>query len=244
MPGRVRWPHIAAGSNGWKGRAVAALQLFVMLKSMSTTDKIRWSGEVLGVQPRIRLMRSFDERSHAYMGYVLFMRGDAKGEEREFTVGIGPAAQAKHGFRAGDRVTGIAVPVADARIEPVMFYKSSALQMTHRPAAPRPPAPPWQDAPPGLPVYRERGHRRLAANTWESTCRGCIWGCRMPVELTPDSWKRNEHEYRIETFCYGPKSCALYRAGPTRTVPGRGGMAWEEDDAVEAEYVGHRGPDD
>jgi len=42
---------------------------------------------------------------------------------------------------------------------------------------------------------------------------------------------------RFETFCYGPKSCALYRAGPTRKVPGRKGMSWEEEDWVDEEEL-------
>jgi hypothetical protein len=27
-------------------------------------------------------------------------------------------------------------------------------------------------------VYRERGHRRLAARTFHEKCWNCIWGCR------------------------------------------------------------------
>ena len=33
--------------------------------------KIPWYGAVTAVQPRIRLTRSFDERSHTYLGYLL-----------------------------------------------------------------------------------------------------------------------------------------------------------------------------
>jgi hypothetical protein len=39
-----------------------------------------WEGEVLSVQPRIRLTRSFDQRSHSYLGYVLRMHGTLAGE--------------------------------------------------------------------------------------------------------------------------------------------------------------------
>jgi hypothetical protein len=41
-----------------------------------------------------------------------------------------------------------------------------------------------------------------------------------------------------------PKSCPLYRAGPTRKVPGRKGMSWEEEDWVDEEATEDRGPDD
>jgi len=35
-----------------------------------------------------------------------------------------------------------------------------------------------------------------------------------------------------------------YKPGPTRKVPGRKGMSWEEEDWVDEEAVRHRGPDD
>jgi hypothetical protein len=39
-----------------------------------TDAKIAFKGIIISVQPRIRLMRSFDERSHNYLGYALFIR--------------------------------------------------------------------------------------------------------------------------------------------------------------------------
>lgn len=68
----------------------------------------------------------------------------------------------------------------------------------------------------------------------------CIWGCRMPVEIIIDHWNPDRRKYRFETFCYGPKSCRFYRAGPTRKVPGRKGMTWEEEDWVDEEATSHR----
>ncbi len=53
-----------------------------------------------------------------------------------------------------------------------------------------------------------------------------------------------QEEKIFETFCYGPKSCAFYKAGPTRKVPGRKGMVWEEPDWVDEDAVSHRGMDD
>ena len=97
---------------------------------------------------------------------------------------------------------------------------------------------------PPLEVYRSRGHRRLAAKTYDTRRASCIWGCRMPVILILDQWNPHVRRYRFETFCYGPKSCTLYRAGPTRKVPGRRGMSWEEENWVDAEATAHRGPDD
>jgi len=207
-------------------------------------EKIVWQGTLLAVQPRIRLTRSFDERSHSYLGYALQVQGTAGDVERDFTVGIGKAAQAKHEFRAGDVVRGKAVPVADDRTESVEFYKASGLKVAERPADVQPLPPPWLGIAPELPVYRERGHRRLDARTYQSKCLACIWGCRMPVEMIIDQWNPSQKRYRFETFCYGPKSCSLYKAGPTRKVPGRKGMSWEEEDWVDEDAVAHRGEDE
>ena len=78
--------------------------------------KIAWEGEIVSVQPRIRLTRSFDQRSHTYLGYALRVSGAVDGRFREFSVGIGKAAQAKHRFQARDRASGETDPVADPRL--------------------------------------------------------------------------------------------------------------------------------
>jgi hypothetical protein len=211
---------------------------------MTAAAKTSWSGELIGVQARIRLTRSFDQRSHTYQGYLLRVRGIVAGEEREVLVAVGEAAHAEHRFHAGDRVSGEGVPVADPRTEIAELYKVSKLKVIDRGAATTSAGPPWLGVPPPLPVYRERGHRRLDARTYESKCTTCVWGCRMAVEMIIDQWNPSQKRYREETFCYGPLSCRLYKAGPTRKVPGRRGMSWEEEDWVDEEAVRHRGPDD
>ena len=128
--------------------------------------------------------------------------------------------------------------------EPVDFYKASGLKVIERATKEAPPPPPWLGAPPELTAYRERGHRRLAARTYETKCLTCIWGCRMPVEMIIDQWNPSQRRYRFETFCYGPKSCVLYAAGPTRKVPGRRGMSWQEEDWVDEDATAHRGEND
>ena len=163
----------------------------------------------------------------------------------EFTVGIGKAAQAKHEFRAGDVVSGASLPVADSRKEVVEFYKTSRLKLISRGSSRSGSSgPPWTVVPPPLETYRERGHRRLHARTYETHCRSCTWGCRMPVEMIVDHWNPSRKRYRVEVFCYGPKSCSVYRAGPTRKVPGRRGMTWEEEDWVDEDSTAHRNPDE
>jgi hypothetical protein len=129
-------------------------------------------------------------------------------------------------------------------MEPADFYKASALRVLARGAQASVAPPPWLGAPPALETYRARGHRRLDARTYEAKCRACLWGCRMPVELIVDQWNPRVREHRTETFCYGPKSCPAYRAGPTRKAPGRKGMQWEEEDWVDEEATAHRGAED
>lgn len=206
--------------------------------------KLCWEGKVVGVQPRIRLLRSFDQRSHAYLGYALRIRGTIDGEEREFLVGIGKGAQAKHAFRAGDVVSGSCLPVEDEQTETAEFYKVSGLKVLEREGEEEKQGPPWLGIPPDLETYRARGHRRLDARTYEGRCLSCIWGCKMAVEMIIDQWNPLKKRYRYETFCYGPKSCSLYKAGPTRKVPGRKGMVWEEEDWVDEDAVAHRGIDE
>jgi len=208
-------------------------------------DKLAWQGRLISVQPRIRLTRSFDERTHSYLGYALRVDGEVSGTAKVFSVGIGKAAQAKLELQVGDVVSGLAIPVADPRHEPVDLYRSSRLRVAERASGAVPPSPPLMGVPPALPVYRERGHRRLDARTYEAKCSACIWGCRMPVELIIDHWNPSRRKHRFETFCYGPKSCTFYRAGATRKVQGRKpGMVHEEQDWVDEDATRHRGPDE
>ena len=72
-----------------------------------------------------------------------------------------------------------------------------------------------------------------------------MWGCEIPVEILVDQWNHDRKRYRRETQCYGPLSCPLYSAGPTRKVPGRKkGMSYEEEDWVDDEATGYRAPDE
>jgi hypothetical protein len=205
--------------------------------------KIPWSGAVTAVQPRIRLTRSFDERSHTYLGYLLRIEGTVGGVSTEFRVGIGAGTQAKHQLRIGDHVEGLGQRVADPRLETADIYKVSKLKLMRRGEELATTAP-WHGVPSPLPVYRERGHRRLAMTTYDSNCKSCIWGCAMPVEMIIDHWNPDRRRYRTETFCYGPLSCSRYNPGPTRKVPGRHGMTYEEEDWVDKDATSHRSPNE
>ena len=210
----------------------------------TANPKIEWEGRIESVQPRIRLTRSFDQRQHSYLGYLLFVDGSVDSENNNFVLGIGKTAQAKHEFRIGDVVSGLCEPVADTRMETADYYKASKLRVISRSTADKAVPPPWTEPIVDLEVYRARGHRRLSATTYEKRCRTCMWGCRMAVEMIVDHWNPGNRRFRSETFCYGPLSCSLYRAGPTRKVPGRRGMSWEEEDWVDEEATAHRDPDE
>jgi hypothetical protein len=115
-------------------------------------QKIAWQGVLLSVQPRIRLTRSFDQRSHAYLGYALKVRGTIGSDARQFLVGVGQGAHAKHQFQTGTAVSGEALPVAESRLEAVEFYKVSKLKVGSREADDAPP-PPWRGVTPPLVIY-------------------------------------------------------------------------------------------
>jgi hypothetical protein len=207
-------------------------------------QKIIWHGTLIAIQARIKLMRSFDERSHSYLGYNLFLHGQIGNEKRDFSVAIGDGTQEKFQFRSGDEVSGEALPVADKKLEPAEFYKTSKLALIKRPEITNNEPPPWLGLPPDLQIYRARGHRRLDARTYSAKCTHCIWGCQMSVEMIIDHWNPGQKRYRFETFCYGPKSCPSYKAGPTRKVPGRNSMSYEEEDWVDEDSISHRGLDE
>jgi len=213
------------------------------MMSSTSTQKIAWSGRVVAIQPRIRLFRSFDERGHSYLGYVLRIDGVCGGQSGEVLIALGKAAQEKHQFQAGMEVKGQSSPVQDPRKETAALYRTSGLKLILEAPDALSTGPPFLGVPPDLETYRSRGHRRLDARTYAARCTRCIWGCRMPVEMLIDPWNPSMR-YRFETFCYGPKSCKLYRAGPARKVPGRKGMTYTEEDWVDEDDTAHRGPDD
>jgi len=210
----------------------------------TNSDKIIWSGSIIAVQPRIRLSRSFDERYHSYQGYVLHINGQHGDATGDILIAVGKGAHAKHKFNTGMKLSGQSLPVNDPRLETAGFYKTSRIKIAKTSDNSIPECPPFLGIPPVLATYRERGHRRLDAKTYAAKCTACIWGCKMPVEIILDQWNPSKKKYRFETFCYGPKSCSLYQAGPTRKVPGRRGMTWEEEDWVDEEATSHRSKDD
>ena len=207
-------------------------------------DKLNFKGTIISIQPRIRRIRSFDESSHTYLGFAIKIAGTIDNQQTSFSIGIGKTVQAKHQFRVNDTISGACLLVPDPNMEPVDYYKVSRLAKDAEGEQGSLSAP-WELVPPELEVYRERGHRRLAARTYDAKCLSCMWGCRMPVEIIVDNWNpRGRRKYRFETFCYGPLNCELYKAGPNRKVEGRKGMVYVEEDWVDEDAVSHREMDE
>ena len=216
----------------------------VIEREKNNIEKTNWSGRIVAVQPRIRLTRSFDERQHNYQGYVLRIEGKCGEEIGAFLIAVGKGAHEKHLFCPGMKVSGQSIPVEDARLEVAGYYKTSRLKIEEGVDSGPSTGPPFHGVPPDLETYRGRGHRRLDSRTYDIKCATCIWGCRMPVEMIIDHWNPSKKRYRVETFCYGPKSCPFYRAGAKRRVPGRKGMSYTEEDWIDEDATSHRGPDD
>lgn len=215
-----------------------------MTYSSSRAKKLEWSGYVVAVQPRIRLTRSFDERFHSYLGYVLLVEGSCDGQSGRFLIAVGSAARERYGIQAGMELSGCSAGVEDSRKETAALYKTSGLKVVKDNRIEAFKGPPFLGVPPGLETYRNRGHRRLSAQTYDAKCTTCVWGCRMSVEMIIDQWDTTRRKYRFETFCYGPKSCLFYSAGPLRKVPGRMGMSFTEEAWVDEEATSHRTLDD
>ena len=200
-------------------------------------DKIHFTGTIVSVKARIRLIRSFDQvPTHLYQGYTLILDGEAGGAYRNrFKVAIGPKAHEQQRFRIGDTIRGKAVLVPNPETEWAGFYKVSGLQLIERRhPGDWPPSPDGGIAPP-LQRYREQGHFRLKREVCETACFECPFGLTMPTQIILDHWNPSKMKWRFETHCYGPRGCPRYKAGPPYRVPGRSpGMVYVDDDVERA----------
>ena len=200
-------------------------------------NKINFTGTIVSVKARIRLIRSFDQvPTHQYQGYTLVLDGVVDGMARsQFKVAIGPKAHEQRQFRIGDTIKGMAVPVPDPETEWAEFYKVSGLQLMKRTQPDVLPPSPTGGVPPPLAQYREQGHLRLKRDTCESQCVQCPFGLTMPTQIILDHWNPSQIKWRFETHCYGPRGCPRYKSGPPYRVPGRKpGMIYADDDVGRA----------
>jgi len=203
----------------------------------SAPSKVTFAGAVTAVKARIRLLRSFDQVSHAYLGYTLVLDGTVDGVAvDDLRVAIGPKTHETHRFRIGDQVQGLAAPVPDPDREWATHHKASGLRLLQRgPADQDVPAHPDGGLAPPLHEYRARGHLRLDARRYRAQCQRCPFGLVMPTEITIDQWNPANKQWRFETHCYGPRDCPRYTPGKPHRVQGRKPwMVWEDDDVERA----------
>jgi len=199
-------------------------------------DKIDFTGTIVSVKARLRLIRSFDQiPTHQYQGYTLILDGEVDSVSRNrFKIAIGPKAHEQHQFRIGDSIRGKAAPIPDSETEWAEYYKVSGLKLIERTVLDMPPSPTGGIAPP-LEQYREQGHLRLKRETCESECVQCPFGLTMPTQIILDHWNPSQVKWRFETHCYGPRGCPRYKSGPAYRVPGRKpGMVYVDDDVERA----------
>lgn len=197
------------------------------------SNKLKFEGTITGVKARIRLLRSFNQISHAYLGYTLVMDAVVDGKQwNDLRVAVGQKTHEANRFRIGDYISGEGLPIEKIEQEWADLYKVSGLKIIERgsPSEDRPADINGGIAPP-LTIYREHGHLRLDPRTYGSKCKQCPWGIVMATEIIIDHWNPDKKKWRYETHCYGSRDCPNYRPGKARTVQGRKpGMIWVDDD--------------
>lgn len=188
--------------------------------SGNNPSKVNWQGEIVSIQPRTRVWRYLtDNRTHYHLGYNLFVEGNSSEGKKQYTVAISEKQQLKMLFRIGDIIEGTAWTKQYEEREFADFYRAGSFKILNRSTDNLElPAPPWIALPPAMQTYEERGARLLSESLWETKCFRCIWANMANVEIQWD-FDKNIKKYRFETFCYGPKSCKLYRMGRARSIP-------------------------
>ena len=189
---------------------------------MSDLDltKIGWRGLVVSIQPRTNVWRyRVDNRTHRQIGYNIFLDGEANGVEAQFSVAISEKQQQTVGFRIGDEAKGTAWTKKYPEWEFADYYRAGGLKRIKPNAeiADESHAPPWLGAPPDVETYEWRGCRVLSKSCWKGKCFQCKWAAMANVTIEYD-WGVQQ-KYRFESFCYGPKSCKLYKMGKSPMVP-------------------------
>jgi hypothetical protein len=183
-------------------------------------EKINWKGTILSIQPRTNVWRyRIDNRTHSYIGYNLFLDGVANGEAAQFAVAISEKQQQSVGFRIGDEASGTGWTKKYPQWEYADYYRAGALKRINPNDTPadESKAPPWTGDPPDMATYEWRGCRVLSKACWKSKCFKCKWAAMANVTIEYD-WGVKQ-KWRFESFCYGPKSCKLYKRGAEPMVP-------------------------
>ena len=215
---------------------------------MSDQVKIKWQGKILSIQPRTNVWRYIlDNRTHYHIGYNLFLEGSAEGNSgnsSQFVVAISEKQQQNYDFHVGDEITGSAWTKKYPECEYADYYRASAFKKisTTVDENVNKKAPPWIISPPDMKTYEWRGARMLSISSWKGKCFQCIWANMANVTIEYD-WGRIQ-KYRFESFCYGPKSCKLYKKGRSRGVPYKGKGTFYDEGWLDDICTENRGYDD
>ena len=181
--------------------------------------KINWSGVITSIQPRTRVWRYLtDNRTHYHIGFNVFLDGCADGVDKQFVVAISEKQQQSGAYRIGDAISGTAWSKQYPEREFADYYRAGALKRIESAKLinlKNPP--PWIMLPPDMATYEWRGARMLSKSLWKGKCFQCIWATMSNVEIIWN-FDRKVSKYRFESFCYGPKSCKLYKMGKARSV--------------------------
>lgn len=181
--------------------------------------KISFHGIIKSIQPRSNVWRyRLDNRTHSLIGYNVFLSGEADGEERDFSVAISEKQQEKHKFHVGDEISGTGWTKKYPEWEYADFYRIGSLKkLLESKVVPMEEIAPWVSEVPELSVYDWRGCRMLDKKCWNGKCFVCKWAAMANVTIEYNWGVSQKH--RFESFCYGPKSCKLYKMGKPRAVP-------------------------
>jgi hypothetical protein len=184
-------------------------------------EKIEWHGTILSIQPRTTVWRyRLDNRTHSHIGYNLFLNGEAAGLGTDFSVAISEKQQSKLNFRIGDEVQGTGWTKLYAVSDYADYYRAGGLKIITKAVPEETVPPPYLIEPPDMATYEWRGARMLSLSGYKGKCFQCAWAAMAAVEIEYD-WGVSK-KYRFESFCYGPKSCKLYKMGRPRAVPYKG----------------------
>ena len=206
-------------------------------------QKINWQGVIASVQPRTSVWRyRLDNRTHYHRGYILFLDGEARGMKARYSVAISETQQKKLVFRIGDEAKGTAWTIMYSVSDYADYYRAGNLKTIKRAEQVATIPPPYLIEPPDMATYEERGARMLNTTSYKGKCFQCVWATMSAVEIEYD-WGVSK-KYRFESFCYGPKSCKLYKMGRPRAVPYKGDGATYDEGWLDDICSERRGWDD
>lgn len=206
-------------------------------------QRIQWQGIIVSVQPRTTVWRyRLDNRTHYHRGYNLFLDGEVTGSTGRFSVAISEKQQKKYVLRIGDEVLGTAWTKMHEVSDYANYYRAGSLKIVHKTEQVEIAPPPYLVEPPDMATYEWRGARMLSAGSYKGKCFQCVWATMSTVEIEYN-WGVSK-KYRFESFCYGPKSCKLYKMGKPRAVPYIGNGSTYDEGWMDDLCTENRGLDD